>query len=410
MEILKAYRDFMKDNNRLILLMGGAGSGKSWTSAQRLLLKIINEGAGNKILVVRKIQRTLKNSVYDLFIHLIETENLKSEFTCFTSPMEITYNFNGNKIVFLGLDDVEKLKSFQNIQHIWVEEATEINEKDFRQLNLRMRGISAYPKTFTMTFNPVDINGWLFKKFFSSEKVYEASIYKTTYLDNTFLDVDYIKTLEDLKNASDMDWKVYGLSEWGAITQNQVFRNWDVYSEDRYPDINMTIKKYEKLFAGVDFGSTHASVCLLIALAGNNILVLDEVYIKGSASTNIDFFRKVIDRNYPKNVIYYADSAEPRSINEMRRLGLTVLAVKKGKDSVKHALDFLKRYHIIIHPRCENLIKEITSYQYLYDEKTDTIFKDPDPHQPDDTIASLRYCVDRMWRLPNKIKAVPSLY
>jgi len=409
MEILKTYKSFMSDNSRLQLLLGGAGSGKSHSTAQKILLKILNE-EGHKILIVRKIQTTLKNSVYALFMSLIKNEGINDEFTAYTSPMEITYNYNGNKLIFLGLDDVEKLKSFTDLTGIWIEEATETNEKEFRQLNLRLRGFSKYPKSIIMTFNPVDINGWIYKKFFSTEKVYEASIYKTTYLDNKFLDDDYRKTLEDLKNSSDIDWKVYGLAEWGAITENQVFRNWEIYNKERHDEIVMEVAKYEKLFAGVDFGSTHASVALLIATQGKDLVVLDEVYMRGAASTNIDFFNKVKNRQYPKNVIFYADSAEPRSINEMRRLGYKVLAVKKGKDSVKHALDYLKRFKIIINPSCENLIKEITSYSYLYDEKTDTIFTEPDPHQPDDTIAALRYAVDRMWRIPNKIKAVPSLY
>ena len=409
MEILKAYKDFMVDKNRLILLMGGAGSGKSHTTAQKLLLKIINE-KGQKFLIVRKVQKTLKNSVYDLFMSIIESEGIMTEFTTYTSPMEITYNFNGNKLIFTGLDDPEKIKSFVDLTGIWIEESTEINEKDFRQLNLRMRGESIYQKNLTMTFNPVDINGWIYKKFFSNEKTYEASIYKTTYRDNKFLDEDYIKTLEDLKTASAIDWKIYGLAEWGAITENQVFTNWEVYDKDRHKDIVMDYTKHEKLLAGIDWGSTHASVCLLIALEKNNLLIFDETYIKGSKTTNMDFFKLIGNKKYPNSVFYLADSAEPRSINELRRSGKKVIAVKKGRDSVKHALDFLKRYRIIVHPSCENTIKELTSFSYMYDERTDSIYNIPETNQQDDCIATLRYCVDRLWRVPNKIKACASLY
>jgi len=409
MEILKAYKDFFKDDSRVVLVMGGAGSGKSHAITQKILLKMMNE-EGHKILVVRKVQRTLKNSVYDLFNTIIDAEGIRSSFTSYTSPMEITFNDNGNKIVFLGLDDVQKLLSFANLTGIWVEEATEITEKDFRQLNLRMRGETVHPKQFILSFNPIDITGWIYKKFFSSEKVYDAPVYKTTYRDNKYLDRDYIKTLEELENVSDMDYRVYNLGEWGALTETQIFKNWQVYNPETHSDIIMDISKYEKIQAGIDFGSTHASVCLIIAIVDDYLLILDEIYMKSSKMTNIDFFQEIQKKNYPRNMIFYVESAEPRSVNEMRRLGFQVISVKKGKDSIRFGLDYLKRFKIIIHPKCENTIREITAYSYLFDERTGTIFNEPEINQQDDTMAALRYSVDRNWRKPNRIKAVPSLY
>jgi len=212
------YNELSKINKRVKIIYGGSGSGKSYALTIELVLKII-QNKGCNILVTRKVGNTLRHSVYALFKQVINRLNLYDYFTFKETDMIIEFKPNGNQILFKGLDDRERLKSitFPNgiLTDIWIEEASECEQEDFMQLNLRLRGLSDVPKQILISFNPINAESWLKSYFFDSG--YDCYILKTTYRDNQFVDKDYAKELEALKKNDPLYWEVYCNGNWGII-------------------------------------------------------------------------------------------------------------------------------------------------------------------------------------------------
>ena len=212
MEIASAYEDFLFDENRIVILYGGAGSGKSYTVAIKILTRMRNE-PGHRFLVIRKVAAGIRETVLEQFINIIDAEGISGEYLIQTSPPLVQDLKTGSEIIFLGLDNPEKIKSITAITGIWIEEATELEIRDFRELNRRLRGITKFYKQIILSFNPISINHWLRKAFFLDE-VKNCSIYHTTYLDNPFIDKEYKNILET--EADENDRKVYTEGRMGT--------------------------------------------------------------------------------------------------------------------------------------------------------------------------------------------------
>lgn len=216
------YYPLLWDENRFLILFGGAGSGKSVFSAQKTVFRII-QPPKQKILVIRKVQKTLRESCFAEIKTVINDWGLKDLFVIpkGKNDFDIVYKPNGNMIIFAGLDDREKLKSIQGVTSIWIEEASELDEEDFRQINLRLRGNTESYKQIILTFNPVSILHWLKKEFFDLPKS-NATIMKTTYKDNKFIDTEYSMELEKMKDIDEYFYMVYALGMWG-VTGKSIF-------------------------------------------------------------------------------------------------------------------------------------------------------------------------------------------
>ena len=213
-----AYDEIDKATERVKIIYGGSGSGKSYSITVKLLLKVI-QNRGCNILVTRKVGNTLRHSVFALFKQIINRFKLHDLFTVKETDMVIVFKPNGNQIICKGLDDRERLKSitFPNgiLTDIWIEEASEVDKEDFVQLNLRLRGLSSVDKQIIISFNPVSAESWLKSYFFDSE--YECYILKTTYKHNKFVGEEYAKELEALKLTDPLYWEVYCNGNWGII-------------------------------------------------------------------------------------------------------------------------------------------------------------------------------------------------
>jgi len=220
----------LDDSSRYLILYGGAGSGKSVTAAQKIVIRILEE-KGHKFLVVRKVANTMRNSVFSLLRGTIVDWGLSHLFKVNKSDMDITCT-NGNQIIFAGLDDVEKLKSIHGVTGMWLEEASEILQEDFQQLDLRLRGQTKQYKQIIISFNPISITHWLKAVFFDSKKP-NSTVIHTTYKDNTFIDEEYKGTLEALKDQDHYYYSVYALGEWG-VTGKTVFNAKIVQERIRY--------------------------------------------------------------------------------------------------------------------------------------------------------------------------------
>lgn len=217
----KAFNDsfyyLLDRTERYIVLYGGAGSGKSFFIGERYVYKLLTSKKMN-LMVVRNTGKSNRDSTFALFNQVINKWGLNQLFKINKGDMRITC-INGNEVIFQGLDDVEKLKSVTfkhgELTDVWCEEASEILEQDFNQLDVRLRGIGT-KKQIVISFNPIDINHWL-KKRFCDVKNPEILVHHSTYKDNQFLDEDYKRLLESYKETDPYYYNVYCLGNWGVL-------------------------------------------------------------------------------------------------------------------------------------------------------------------------------------------------
>jgi phage terminase large subunit len=218
--INSCYRDLMDNDSRYLILYGGAGSGKSYFAAQKLILRMLEEDS-HKVLIVRKVARTLRESTFSLLKGVINDWGLSHLFEVNKTDMTVTCIHNGNQIIHAGLDDVEKMKSIHGITAIWIEEASEVDQQDFQQLDLRLRGHTKNYKQILISFNPISALHWLKSVFFDKERK-NSKVRHTTYLDNEFIDDSYKEVLESMKEDDPYYYQVYALGMWGT-TGNTIF-------------------------------------------------------------------------------------------------------------------------------------------------------------------------------------------
>ena len=353
----KSFREAFERPERYRILYGGAGSGKSHFVGQQIIWDMINKPE-MKILVVRKTSRSLRHSVFQLLQDIISEYELNKLFIVNKSDMTIQC-VNGAKLITSGLDDVEKLKSIAGINRIWIEEASEVTEDDFMQLDLRLRGQSKINFQITLTFNPISELNWIKKVFFDLGKE-DSYILKTTYKDNPFLDSKYVKTLQDLETQDYQFYRIYTLGEWGSLG-NVIYTNW------RKEDLTEEIKIFDNIYNGLDFGfaddpTAYARVHL--DSKKKKIYVINEYYRSGI------FIDQLAEELKPivGNEIVTSDSSEPRSIAELNRHGIKARGAKKGPGSVEHGIRWLQGHEIIVDEGCVNFIKEISSYKWKEDK------------------------------------------
>lgn len=238
-------KDIFYDRTRFVVCKGGGGSGKSFGIAEILVYRMVAE-EGHKMLIIRKVDNTLRDSCFALVKEIINLYKVQDLFTINKSEMTITNKYNGNMMLFKGLQDPERIKSINGITDIWVEEATELEVADFRQLNIRLRTRSKNPLQMFMTFNPVSITHWLKAEFWDNRKPNALTI-ETTYKDNKFLVQEARDVLESFKDTDPYYYAVYCLGQWGITGQTvfpaQLVQERLLYLKDLYK-ANKLIKGY----------------------------------------------------------------------------------------------------------------------------------------------------------------------
>lgn len=214
-----AFFPLFADEHRYLVLKGGGGSGKSIFAGRKVLERCVSEPR-HRFLVCRKVARTLRESCFAQLRGQIAQHYPNCGAVVSKGEMRIAFP-NGSEILFAGLDDVEKLKSIYDITGIWIEEASELLEGDFNQLDIRLRTKTPYYLQIILTFNPISITHWLKKRFFDKSDP-RATVHESTYRDNRFLTPEAVQTLEGFKDTDEYYYTVYCLGQWG-VTGKTVF-------------------------------------------------------------------------------------------------------------------------------------------------------------------------------------------
>lgn len=370
--------------NRIEVYMGGAGSGKSYGATQKVLLKAILL-QNRKILFVRKFQSTIRHSIFALVVKQLKELKIYNYCKVRYSSLEIEIP-NGSTFIFKGLDDSEKIKSIEGVSDIVIEEATEITEEDYLQLNLRLRAEALHLQIFLM-FNPVSKKNWVYKYFFENEPPKNCKIIKTTYLDNRFLSDEYRLELENLKNRNPAYYRIYCLGEFATLDK-LVFP----IHEDRI--IPKEEVKGLELWCGLDFGYINDPSALVwgyIDTKKRVIYVVGEYVEQGLM--NDEIARIIIDLGLKKERIY-ADCAERKSIDEIKRYGIRIEPTEKGKDSIIHGIQWIHQYKLVIDVRCIKVIEELENYTWKKDKQTNEYYNEPvDTYNH--TIDAIRYGLNK---------------
>lgn len=371
----RGYGDFWKDTKRYRVLKGGKGSKKSATTALNCIYRLMRYPNSN-LLVVRAVMNTHRDSTFAQLKWAQQKLGVGQLWHNTVSPLEMTYLPTGQKILFRGFDDVLKLASTTvskgYLNFVWIEEAYElVSEEDFDKLDLSVpRGEVPSPlfKQTTLTFNPWSETHWLKKRFFDTPSD-NISTYSTNYLCNEFLDATDRAVFERMKETNYRKYAVAGLGEWG-IAEGLVFENWEVleFDVENLGAEDGTEWMYKSFF-GLDYGYTNDPTAF-IAFAANPItkelFIYDEHY--ETKMLNSDIADMIKRKGYAKERIR-ADAAEPKSNDDLRRLGISRIQPSvKGRDSVINGIAQLQEYKIYVHPRCVNTIHELGSYVWKKDK------------------------------------------
>lgn len=363
----KGYGTFWRFTGRYRAVKGSRRSKKSKTMALWSIYNIMKYPNSN-LLVVRKTYRTLKDSCFTELKWAIKRLGVEQWWDVKESPLEMTYRPTGQKIYFRGMDDPLKITSIAVevgvLCWVWIEEAYEITkEEDFDTLAESILGDcpEGLFKQITLTFNPWSDRTWIKRRFFDTVDPDVLAI-TTNYTCNEWLSAVDRKEFDRMRETNPRRYNVAGLGQWG-VADGLVYENW-VEQAFTLAEIRGKHSDLKSAF-GLDFGYTNdptAFFCGFFAPGDRVLYVYDELYESGLSNRAI--YERIESMGYRKERIT-ADSAEPKSIDELRGLGLTFIkGAKKGADSINHGIQWIQGLKIIIHPRCVNFLTEIGNYAW----------------------------------------------
>ena len=367
---IKVTNVFTRNRNaltRIILNQGGTRSSKTYSIAQLLIVKALQE-RGKVYTVCRKTLPSLKGTAYKDFFNILEQLNLYDPNN--HNKSELTYKLNGNEIEFISVDMPQKIRGRK--RHIlWLNEANEFSFEDWIQLSLRTT------ENIYLDFNPSDPYSWIYDNVMNRE---DCTFIKSTYLDNPFLPQDTIKEIERLRELDSNYWTIYGLGDMAQPTET-IFRQFEI--------ANSVPREATLIALGLDWGYSNDPTAIVEVYKLNEDLYINELlYSKGL--TNQDIAQKLRDLEVPRQTEIIADSAEPKSIEELHRQNFNIKGAKKGADSINMGIDVLRRFKLHITKNSTNAINEFKYYKWLVDKNGHVINK-PATNQSDHLIDAIRY-------------------
>lgn len=421
------YYQYLNDLTRIQIFYGGAGSGKSVYKAQQAIVDVM-KGERN-YLIGRAVGRSIRKSVFNEVKKWIEQWGLEHLWDIrYTEPVMTCVN--GYQIIFTGLDDIEKVKSITPekgvITDIWLEEATECPPNTVKELSKRLRGGSEeIRKRIHLTFNPIIQDHWIYKDYFApigwadDQEVHQDErllIRRTWYIHNKFLTSEDIREFEN--EGDKYYYDVYSLGLWGSLG-NVIFTNWEVQ------DLSEMKDQFTNHRNGLDFGFSNdpaAILCSHYDRKKKTIYIYAEGYEVGLTNDLLaDEIKKLIGdwvvdevrlaevtkdlkegeglevEEIPRKCVgtqpIVADSAEPKSIKELRIYNIDCHGAVKGKDSVMHGIQWLQQQKIIVDVKCVNTQNELRQFKWKEDKYGNPIRQPMDFNNH--LISALRYAYEK---------------
>jgi phage terminase large subunit len=337
---------------RFVVNIGGSRSTKTYSILQLLIVKALESENPLVISIVRKSMPSLRLSALRDFFDILKQYDLYNVEN--HNKTENTYLINNTLIEFFSIDDAQKRRGSKR-DILFVDEANELTAEDFFQLNIRTT------QTVYLGFNPSE-------QFWYNDQLQnrdDITIIHSTYKDNPFLSTEQINEIERLEFTDKQYYQIYALGEFaGAIDL--------VYS---YTVVDHIPVEQAKLVAlGMDWGYTNDPTTLVEVWSWGDALYLNElVYDRGL--TNQDIVIKLQEYEVDRYIEIIADSAEPKSIEEVRRAGFNIKPATKGPDSILNGIDILKRKRLHVTKQSVNLINELNKYKWVVDKNGNKLNK-----------------------------------
>ena len=338
------YKHLVTNDKKIVVEQGGTRSGKTYNIILWIIFEYCTKNNNKIITICRKTFPSLRATVLRDFMTILKEHGIYSE--NFHNRSNSEYSLFGNLVEFISLDQPQKIRGRKR-DLLFINEANELYFEDWQQLLFRTQD------KIILDFNPSDEYHWIYDKVITRD---DCAFFKTTYLDNPFVEDSIIAEIERLKETDEQYWQVYGLGERTA-SRSTIFK----YNEVTEIPIHANLIAY-----GMDFGySNDPSTMVSVYTQDHNLYIKEHLYRTQMTTRDIDIFLK--EERLSRNPIY-ADSAEPRLIAELRRMGHNIFPSVKGKDSINAGIDLLKRYKIHILSSSHNAIQEFRNYKWREDK------------------------------------------
>jgi phage terminase large subunit len=352
---------------RIKIIQGGTSAGKTFGILPILIDKCAKE-KGLEVSVVAETIPHLRRGALKDFLKIMRWTN--RYFDDRFNKTLLRYEFaNGSSIEFFSADDASKLRGARR-DILYINECNNVTFESYNELAIRTK------REVYLDFNPAN-EFWVHKELKDEP---DTDFIILTYKDNEALDESIVTQIEKNRDKAATSsywanwWRVYGLGEVGSL-EGVVFNNWKEID---------TIPKEAKLIGiGLDFGYTNDPTAAIEIYNYNGTRIINElVYRTGMVNSDI---AKIL----PSGIIIYADSSEPKSIEEIRRQGKTIKGVTKGADSINYGIDVMQRQDYLVTKQSTNLIKELRSYCWDVDKQGQRMRKPIDHYNH--AIDALRY-------------------
>tara|TARA_B110000858_G_scaffold198143_1_gene262809 strand:+ start:1931 stop:3094 length:1164 start_codon:yes stop_codon:yes gene_type:complete len=369
------YQHLVNSDKKIIIEQGGTRSGKTYNIILWIIFEYCARNNDKVVTICRKSFPSLRATVLRDFMSILQSNNLYSE--KYHNKSNSEYYLFGNLVEFISLDQPQKIRGRKR-DLLFINEGNELFFEDWQQLVFRTQ------ERIVLDFNPSDEYHWIYDKVITRE---DCDFFKTTYLDNPFVEDSIIQEIERLRDTDEQYWQIYGLGE-RAASRSTVFK---------YYEVNTIPQEAELIAYGMDFGYTNDPTTFVsVYTQGLNLYIKEHLYKTQMTTQDINVFLK---EEQLLNKPIYADSAEPRLINELRKMGHNIAPSIKGRDSVNAGIDLLKRYKINVLSSSTNAISEFRNYKWREDKAGMLINTPEDKHNH--IIDSCRYATYSILSSPN---------
>jgi phage terminase large subunit len=339
----KVFRHLEESKKKIVVQQGGTRSGKTYNIILWIIFSYCQKNEGKIITICRKTYPALRGTVMRDFLTILKEQEIYSEEHHSKTASE--YRLNGNTIEFISLDMPQKIRGRKR-DLLFANEANELNFEDWQQLLFRTN------EKVIIDFNPSEEFHWIYDHVLNRKDV---EFYQTTYRDNPFLGAEIKAEIERLKDIDENYWRVYGLGERGQ-SKSLVY----TFQTCKHIPVEAKLVSY-----GLDFGFSNDPTSLVKTyILGDDMYTEELIYRTGMTNQDIANEMKVLGLDRSNEI--FADSAEPKSIEEIYRMGWNVKPTVKG--SINLGIDIIRRYRLHVTESSFNMIKELRNYKFIEDK------------------------------------------